>query len=245
MRILSLAFAFLFSIPAFAATPKQVSYRSGDETVQAILYAPEGKGPFPGIVVIHEFWGLSDWIKEQASKISDQGYVTLAIDLYRGKVTTNPEEAHELMRGVPEDRAAQDLRAAVAFLKSQPNVKKNRIGAIGWCMGGGYALDVALQDPTLAADVINYGHLATTQESLQKIHAPILGIFGGKDQGISSADVKKFEEGLKAMGKTVEVHVYPEAGHGFENPVNASYRPNDAADAWQHTVHFLEDTLKK
>jgi carboxymethylenebutenolidase len=74
-----LAFAFLFSIPAFAATPKQVSYRSGDETVQAILYAPEGKGPFPGIVVIHEFWGLSDWIKEQASKISDQGYVTLAI----------------------------------------------------------------------------------------------------------------------------------------------------------------------
>ncbi len=245
MRILSLAFAFLFSIPAFAATPKQVSYRSGDETVQAILYAPEGKGPFPGIVVIHEFWGLSDWIKEQASKISDQGYVTLAIDLYRGKVTTNPEEAHELMRGVPEDRAAQDLRAAVAFLKSQPNVKKNRIGAIGWCMGGGYALDVALQDPTVAADVINYGHLATTQESLQKIHAPILGIFGGKDQGISSADVKKFEEGLKAMGKTVEVHVYPEAGHGFENPVNASYRPNDAADAWQHTVHFLEDTLKK
>jgi len=240
-----LAFAFLFSIPAFAATPKQVSYRSGDETVQAILYAPEGKGPFPGIVVIHEFWGLSDWIKEQASKISDQGYVTLAIDLYRGKVTTNPEEAHELMRGVPEDRAAQDLRAAVAFLKSQPNVKKNRIGAIGWCMGGGYALDVALQDPTVAADVINYGHLATTQESLQKIHAPILGIFGGKDQGISSADVKKFEEGLKAMGKTVEVHVYPEAGHGFENPVNASYRPNDAADAWQHTVHFLEDTLKK
>ena len=245
MRILSLAFAFLFSIPAFAATPKQVSYRSGDETVQAILYAPEGKGPFPGIVVIHEFWGLSDWIKEQASKISDQGYVTLAIDLYRGKVTTNPEEAHELMRGVPEDRAAQDLRAAVAFLKSQPNVKKNRIGAIGWCMGGGYALDVALQDPTVAADVINYGHLATTQESLQKIHAPILGIFGGKDQGISSTDVKKFEEGLKAMGKTVEVHVYPEAGHGFENPVNASYRPNDAADAWQHTVHFLEDTLKK
>jgi carboxymethylenebutenolidase len=130
-------------------------------------------------------------------------------------------------------------------LKSQPNVKKNRIGAIGWCMGGGYALDVALQDPTLAADVINYGHLATTQESLQKIHAPILGIFGGKDQGISVDDVKKFEQGLKAMGKTVEVHVYPEAGHGFENPVNASYRPNDAADAWQHTVHFLEETLKK
>ena len=245
MRILTLALAFFFAVSAFAATPKQVSYKSGDETVQAVLYAPESKGPFPGIVVIHEWWGLSDWVKEQASKLADQGYVTLAIDLYRGKVATTPEEAHELMRGVPEDRAAQDLRAAVAFLKSQPGVKKSRIGAIGWCMGGGYALDVALQDPALAADVINYGHLATTAESLGKIHAPILGIFGGKDQGISVDDVKKFEQGLKAMGKRVEIHIYPEAGHGFENPVNASFRPEDAADAWQHTVRFLAETLKK
>lgn len=196
-------------------------------------------------MVIHEFWGLRGWVKEQASKLAGQGYVTLAIDLYRGKVATTPEEAHELMRGVPEDRAAQDLRAAVAFLKSQPNVKKTRIGAIGWCMGGGYALDVALQEPTLAADVINYGHLATTQESMRKIRCPILGIFGGKDQGISVDDVEKFEQGLKAMGKRVEIHIYPEAGHGFENPVNASFRPDDAADAWQHTVAFLAGTLKK
>jgi carboxymethylenebutenolidase len=245
MKILSLVVVLFSTLISFAASSKPVSYKSGDETVQAILYAPEGKGPFPGIVVIHEWWGLSDWVKEQASKLADQGYVTLAVDLYRGKVATTPEQAHELMRGVPEDRAAQDLRAAVAFLKAQPEVKKNRLGAIGWCMGGGYALDVALQEPTLAADVINYGHLATTDESLQKIHAPVLGIFGGKDQGISVDDVNKFEAGLKGMGKKVEVHIYPEAGHGFENPVNASYRSDDAADAWQHTVSFLADTLKK
>src|SRR5580693_8755647 len=151
---------------AFAATSKNVSYKSGDETVQAVLYTPEGKGPFPGVVIIHEWWGLNDWVKEQGAKISDLGYVTLAIDLYRGKVATTPEEAHEIMRGVPEDRAKRDLHAAFEFLSAQPNVKKDRLGAIGWCMGGGYSLNVALQEPTLKADVINYGHLATDPESI-------------------------------------------------------------------------------
>ncbi len=90
-----------------------VSYKSGDETVQGMLYTPEAKGRFPALVVIHEWWGLNDWVKEQAAKLADQGYVTLAIDLYRGKVATTPDEAHEIMRGVPEDRAARDLHAAV------------------------------------------------------------------------------------------------------------------------------------
>src|SRR5882762_2811215 len=90
---------------AFAADGKSVSYKSGDETVQGMLYTPAGKGPFPAIVVIHEWWGLNDWVKEQASKLADQGYAALAIDLYRGKVADNPGMAHELMRGVPGDRA--------------------------------------------------------------------------------------------------------------------------------------------
>lgn len=229
----------------FAATSKNVSYKSGDETVHAILYAPSGNGPFPGIVVIHEWWGLNDWVKDQASKISDLGYVTLAIDLYRGKVATTPEEAHEIMRGVPEDRAKRDLHAAIEFLSAQPKVNKDRLGAIGWCMGGGYALDVALQEPTLKADVINYGHLATDPESISKIHASILGIFGAQDRGITPEDVKQFEHALKQQGKHVEIMVYPDAGHGFENPNNKDgYRAQDAADAWQRTVKFFADTLK-
>src|SRR5438093_4481161 len=149
---------------AFAATPKDVTYKSGDETVKGIMYTPEGKGPFPALIVVHEYWGLNDWVKEQASKLADQGYVTLAVDLYRGKVAASPDEAHELMRGVPEDRAARDLHAAFEFLKSQPNIQKDRIASIGWCMGGGYSLDMALAEPTLAAAVINYGHLAADQE---------------------------------------------------------------------------------
>src|SRR5690348_15739860 len=121
---------FTFTVAAFAADAKTLSYKSGDETVQGVLYTPSGKGPFPALVVIHEWWGLNDWVKEQASKLADQGYVTLAVDLYRGKVATTPEMAHEIMRGVPEDRAKRDLHAAMEFLKSQPNVRKDRIGAI-------------------------------------------------------------------------------------------------------------------
>ena len=232
-------------LSSFGATGKSVSYKSGDETVQAMLYAPEGKGPFPGIVVIHEWWGLSDWVKEQASKLADQGYVALAIDLYRGKVATTPDLARELMRGVPEDRVARDLHAAVEFLKSQPNVNKDRLASIGWCMGGGYSIDVALQEPTLTAAVINYGRLATDPEQLKKIHASILGLFGGQDRGITPDDVKQFDLALRRLGKHVETIIYPDAGHAFENPNNKDgYRANDATDAWNRTVDFLAKELK-
>jgi carboxymethylenebutenolidase len=246
LKFFCLLLTLLFALGAFAASSKNVSYKSGDETVQAVIYTPEGKGPFPGIVVIHEWWGLNDWVKEQASKLSDQGYVALAIDLYRGKVATTPDEAHEIMRGVPEDRALRDLHAAVEFLKAQSNVKKDRIASIGWCMGGGYSLDVALQEPTLTTAVINYGHWASDSESVTKIKASILGLFGGQDRGIPVDDVRKFEQALKQQGNKVEIVIYPDAGHAFENPNNKTgYRADDAADAWKRTVKFLADTLGK
>jgi len=244
MKLLAVL-VILLSSALFASTSKTVSYKSGEDNVTGVLYAPDGKGPFPGIVVIHEWWGLNDWVKEQAAKLADQGYVALAVDLYRGKVATTPDEAHEIMRGVPEDRAQRDLHAAVEFLKAQSNVNKDRIGAIGWCMGGGYALDVALLEPSLRADVINYGHLATDPGSIAKIHAAVLGIFGGQDRGIPVDDVKKFEQALKQQGNKVEIVIYPDAGHAFENPNNKTgYRADDAADAWKRTVTFLASTLK-
>lgn len=240
------AFLLLLSMGAFAATVSDVSYKSGNETVKGLLYTPVGRGPFPAVIVIHEWWGLNDWVKEQASKLADQGYAALAIDLYRGQVAEKSDMAHELSRGVPQDRAQRDLHAAFEFLQSQPNVKKNRIASIGWCWGGEYALDVALQEPTLAATVINYGSLVTDPASIQKIHAAILGNFGGKDKGITPEDVGKFEAALKQAGKRADIKIYPNAGHAFENPTNkGGYRAADAADAWQRTVKFLNDALKK
>src|SRR3954452_4810186 len=247
MRKLFCIFALLLcSTALFAVTGQEVHYKSGDENVTAQLCVPEGKGPFPALVVIHEWWGLNDWVKDQASKLADGGYKTLAIDLYRGKVAGSPDEAHELRRGVPEDRSARDLRAAFSYLELQSDVKKDRIGSIGWGMGGGYSLNLALAEPSLHAAVINYGHLATDPAALSKINAPILGIFGGKDRGITPDDVNKFEQALKTAGKKFEIHIYPDAGHAFENPNNKDgYRPTDAAHAWKRTHNFLAGTLKK
>jgi carboxymethylenebutenolidase len=235
----------LFVPVVLAATQQDVSYKSGDETVKGVMYTPAGKGPFPALIVIHEWYGLNDWVKQQASQLADQGYVTLAIDLYRGKVAANGDEAHELMRGLPEDRAARDLVVAFNYLASQKNVKPNKIGSIGWCMGGGYSLAAALNEPKLAAAVINYGRLATDPAALAKINAPILGIFGGQDRGIPVDSVKAFEEQMKKLGKKVEVHIYPDAGHAFENENNkGGYREADAKDARAKTLAFLQQNLK-
>jgi len=246
MKTLLLAVLMLaLTAASGAADGKPVSYKSGDETINAILYTPPGKGPFPALVVIHEWWGLNDWVKEEASKLADQGYISLAIDLYRGKVATTPDEAHQIMRGVPSDRANRDLLAASAYLRSLQNVDPARVGSIGWCMGGGYSLDLAIADPKLKAAVINYGHLASDDTTLKKINADILGIFGGQDKGIPPADVNKFESQMKGLGKTVDIHIFPDAGHAFENPNNkAGYRADDAAQAWSLTTAFLAKYLK-
>ena len=243
--ILIFFIALLLAIPSFAATAKDVSFKSGDDTVKAIVYTPEGKGPFPAIVVIHEWWGLNDWVKDQASKLADQGYLALAVDFYRGKVATTRDQAHELSRA-PSDRVKRDARAAFAYLQSRPDVKKDKIGSIGWCWGGGYSLQLAIEEPTLAADVINYGDVSASPEELKQINAPILGLFGAHDQGITPDDVKKFGEQLDKLGKKGDITIYPDAGHGFQNPVNgAGYKPEDTADAWSKILMFFARTLKK
>ena len=199
MKRLLLALCLLTTTASLAATPVAVSYPSGDQTVQGLLYLPTGAGAHPAIVVIHEWWGLNDWIKQQASDYADQGYVALAVDLYRGKTAGDPEAAHELMRGLPQDRGVRDLVAAVAYLKTRKEVDAARIGTVGWCMGGGFAAQLAVAEPSLRAAAINYGALPTDSASLSRIHASILGNFGGKDQGIPPEDVNAFAAAMKAM----------------------------------------------
>lgn len=245
-KLIAFVFLLIVSVSAVAAEGKKVTYKSGDETVTGMLYAPaNAKGKLPGIVVIQEWWGLNDWIKEQASKFADQGYVTLAIDLYRGKVAASPDEAHELMRGLPEDRAIRDLKAAVAFLKTQKNVDEQKIGTIGWCMGGGYSLAAAIAEPTVKATVINYGRLVTDENVIKSINAHILGIFGAQDRGIPVDSVRKFEDTMKKLGKEIEIKIYDDAGHAFENPNNKQgYKPEDAADAWKRQTDFFAREFK-
>lgn len=229
----------------FAAQGKEVSFQSGNATVHGILYTPAGAGRHPAIVVIHEWWGLVPWIKEQASDLADQGYVALAVDLYRGKTATDPEMAHELMRGLPQDRGVRDLVSAVNYLRSLPEVDPNRLGAVGWCMGGSYAALLAVADPELKAVAINYGALPTDPASLKRIHAAILGNFGALDRGITPDDVHEFDAAMRKLGKQVNVKEYPDAGHAFENPTNqGGYRPADAKDAEQRMRVFFRESLR-
>ncbi|HEX5482700.1 MAG TPA: dienelactone hydrolase family protein [Terriglobia bacterium] len=222
-----------------------VTYKSGSEKVTGFLALPESRGKHPALVVIHEWWGLNDWVREQAEKLAAQGYVALAVDLYRGHSTADPAVAHELARGLPRDRALRDLRAAFAYLASRPDVNPDKIGDIGWCMGGGYSLELAMHEPKLAACVVNYGALPADPEDIAKIHAPVLGNFGAEDHGITPQSVHAFEAAMKAAQKPVNVKIYAGAGHAFENPNNKKgYRPESAKDAWQRTIAFLAQTLK-
>lgn len=224
---------------------KEVSFPSGSETVHGILYSPSSPGRYPAIVVIHEWWGLTPWVKQQAEELSGQGYVTLAVDLYRGKTADNPEMAHELMRGLPQDRGVRDLVSAANYLKTLKDVNPNRLGAVGWCMGGGFAAQLAVADPDLRAVAINYGALPTDPASLRQIHAAILGNFGALDHGITPQDVHDFAESMKAMGKPVDVKEYPDAGHAFENPDNKQgYRPADSKDAHERMRDFFHKHLQ-
>jgi len=244
-RILPATIVVLLMACTVSARAQQpVTFPSGDGNAQALLYLPQGAGPHPGLIVIQEWWGVNDWIKQQAARYASNGYVALAVDLYRGKVADNGDMAHELMRGLPQDQGVRDLVAGVKYLQGRKDVKRERIGAVGWCMGGGYALQLAIAEPALKAAAINYGALATDKDQLNKIHAAIMGNFGGQDHGIPPDAVHAFEAAVKPLGKPADIKIYPDAGHAFENPNNkGGYRPEDAADALGRIDRFFADQL--
>jgi carboxymethylenebutenolidase len=246
--VLSVVFGIVaaaLAVRADAPKTQMVQFSAPDGMVSAFLATPSTRGKHPALVVIHEWWGLTDWVKGETEKLAEQGYVALAVDLYRGKVTNDPMEAHELMRGLPDDRALNDLEAAYNYLAARKDVERNRIGSVGWCMGGGFSLQLAIHEPRLAACVVNYGALPTNAAELRQIRAPLLGSFGGLDRGITPDDVHAFEKTMKSLDKSVDVKIYADAGHAFENSTNKTgYRPADAADAWQRTTAFLRKTLK-
>jgi carboxymethylenebutenolidase len=243
---IAIALFGLVLIAARAGAGTSVSYPSGSETVSAYLAVPDGAGKKPAIVVIHEWWGLNDFARGKADAFAKQGYVALAVDLYRGKVATDPDTAHQLMRGLPDDRALRDMKAAVAYLRTRPDVDASKIGSVGWCMGGGLSLDLALAEPTLSGAVIYYGHLVTEPATIASLKVPLLGNFGGQDQGIPPASVREFEATATKDGKGVDFKIYPDAGHGFASSKDPkTYRTADADDANARTEAFFAKVLKK
>ena len=227
------------------ASPPAGVVKYGDASGYLALPAAAPDAKKPALIVIQEWWGVDDWVRSQADRFAGQGYVALAADLYRGRTAATPEEAHELSRGLPEDRAMADLKAAVDYLAARPDVDPNRIGVIGWCMGGGYALALATADPRMKATVINYGRLVTDSAAIARINGPVLGNFGGADRGIPAEDVREFGASLTKYGKLGDIKIFDDAGHAFMNPNNTQgYNAAAAQEAWSRIDRFFDRTLR-
>ena len=199
----------------------------------------------PAVVMIHEWWGLNQNIKDMANLLAKNGFVVLAADLYHGKVTDNPQLAMELVQTARDNQnsSTANLQAAVKYLSSAPNVDNKKIVSLGWCFGGGQSLQLALnsQEHPLAATILYYGTpLVTDNELISKIKWPVLGIFGDKDEAIPIAEINQFRSSLNESGIKNEIHVYSGVGHAFANPSGDSYAPEETADAWQRTLSFLK-----
>ena len=198
----------------------------------------------PAVIMIHENKGLNDNIKKMANLLARNGYVVLAVDLFKGEVTTDRNRSSELSQyvGDNQDIATANLKSAVKYLSSLPNVNPEKIVSLGWCFGGGQSLQLALnsQDHPVAATIIYYGRLLTDNASLAKIKWPVLGIFGDQDKSISVDSVKAFEMALNSNGIPNEIYIYKGVGHAFANPSGENYAPKETRDAWQKTLAFLE-----
>jgi len=223
-----------------------VRYFSESGSTLGYLALPEGEGPFPAVILVHEWNGLVDRIRQTADALAREGYVALAADLYSGRTGTNAEENMALVRETQADPdlIIQNLDAAAAYLRARPDVT-GKLGTMGWCFGGGVALSYAMGGENHDATAIFYGRLVDDPALLAGVHHEIYGTFGGLDQGPSPDQVAAFSEALQAAGIENDLHIYDDMNHGFwlwvdRNPESAA---GPALDAWERLRAYLGRTL--
>ncbi len=221
-----------------------VEFPFADGNTGGYLAEPE-KGSGPGVVVIQEWWGLVDHIKDVCDRFAAEGFVALAPDLYHGKTTKSPDEAGKLMMALRIDEAERDLSAAVEYLSTLDSTTSQKVGVVGFCMGGALSLYTATKNPNIGACVVFYGGHPKVKPDLPNLQAPVLGLYAEKDRSVTPAAVHELERQLKSLGKQIEVKIYPGADHAFFNDTRPEvYNAEAAADAWQRTVAFLREHLR-
>jgi len=206
------------------------------------LAKPVISGNYPGIVMIHEWWGLNDNIKKMADKLASHGFIVLAVDLYDGNVATTSDQARQLSASYDSEIGIQNMNSATTFIGE--NYSSEKIGSIGWCFGGSQSLNLALNNDDMDATVIYYGSLVTDPEKLSSIHWPILGIFAELDKGITVDSVHEFESSLNELGIQNDINIYSGVDHAFANPSGERFAPDESKDAWGKTIVFLGSNLK-
>lgn len=225
---------------------QHVQYVPGDTATLGYLAVPDGDGPFPSVILIHEWNGLVDRVRQVADAFAAEGYVTLAADLYKGQTGSNRDENVALMSEAREDMDAviANLDAAQRFLRERSDVT-GKVGVMGWCFGGGIALSYGLGGEQHDATAIFYGSLIEDPEVLRSMHHPVYGTFAENDAGIPPDQVERFAAALDAIGIENDIHVYDHVGHGFWLRVDEDRetREEPARDAWQRLKAFLARTL--
>ena len=224
---------------------QMIEFQSNGGTTQGYLSVPEsGRGP--GVVVIQEWWGLVPHIKEVADRFAAAGFVALAPDLYHGDVARSPDEAGKMMMALNISQTEKDLRGAVGYLLNQEATVGERVGIVGFCMGGALSLYGASKNEQVGACVVFYGVHPKVEPDFEALRAPVLGLFAEKDNFVPPAAVRALEERMREHGKSIETHIYPGTDHAFFNDTRPEvYDADAAADAWRRTVEFLREHLGK
>jgi carboxymethylenebutenolidase len=216
-----------------------VEFSSNGGKTEGYLAVPK-KGSGPGVVVIQEWWGLVDHIRDVCDRFAAEGYVALAPDLYHGKTAKSPDEAGKLMMAMRVDEAEKDLRGAIQFLLDHEATTGSKVGIIGFCMGGALSLYAATKNPHVGACVVFYGGHPNVKPDLPNLQVPLLGIYAERDRSVTPESVRELERQLKSLGKSVEVHIYPGTDHAFFNDDRPQvYNEKAAADAWRRVLEFF------
>jgi carboxymethylenebutenolidase len=223
---------------------EMVSFASNGETTDGFMARPDGEGPFPGVIVIQEWWGLNDNIKDIAQRFAAEGFAALAPDLYHGKVTSEPNEAQKAMMALDMNRASKELAKAAEWLASQPYTQGRGIGATGFCMGGGLALALATESPHIKAVAPFYGGNPNPIDKVANIQGPVFAVYAENDAWVNDAMRQALEAALRQQGKQVETKTYPGTEHAFFNDSRPEvYREEAAKDAWEKVLALFRENL--
>jgi carboxymethylenebutenolidase len=214
---------------------------NGTKTTAYLATPASGKGP--GVIVIQEWWGLVQHIKNVADRFAAEGFTALAPDLYHGQTASEPDTAGKLFMALNIAQAEKDLRGAAAYLAGQSSTSK--LGVVGYCMGGQLALFAATLNPNIAACVNFYGIHPNVKPDYSKLSGPVLGLYAEKDGFVTPQVAKDVDAAIKKAGKQSEIHIYPGVDHGFFNDDRADvYNKEAAADAWRRTLALFRQQLR-
>lgn len=225
-------------------TTSRVTYPDADGSeLMGYLAHPSEGGPFPAVVVLQEWWGLDAHIMDVTNRFAEQGFVALAPDLYNGVVATEPDEARKLVMELDMAEAVREIQQGIGYLLDHEGVSGEQVGIVGFCMGGGLSLQTALADDRLGATIAFYGRPLAPEEAAG-VSSPVLGLYGGQDQGIPVDAVEAMGTGLEDAGVEHEIHIYTDAQHAFFNDTRASsYHAEAAADAWEKSLAWFNQYL--